>query len=165
MRVNWPKGYGTLYEKIRTYMDELTTGLVVAVDPASGTSSKPGVAIFRAGKLEWSGEINLNKHNTIFSRMDKLYVALKEVVKEQPDILLVEEIHKSIAHEHLMWAVGVTCAALAPKIAGLEIPIQYWKALAKISKEYVKGDQKDAEMIGASVILKAKEQANLEHFG
>lgn len=165
MRVNWPNGYPMFYEKIRTYMDELTEGVVVSVDPATGASSKPGIAIFRAGKLDWSGELTIKKNGDIFTRMGELYVKLKEVVPEQPDILLVEEVHKTIAHVHLLWSVGVTCAALAPKIMGVEVPLQFWKALAKISPSYVKGDQKDAEMIGASVILKARELQNREHFG
>jgi Holliday junction resolvasome RuvABC endonuclease subunit len=163
-KVKWAAGYQNLQHKIHLNADAILTGTLIAIDPASFSSSVPGYAIFRSGELEFAGTIPKPKHKDINRRVQYLYDEIAALVPVPPDVLAIEEIHKSIAHASLLWAVGVSVAAARAPVM-LEIPLNVWKSLAKATPEYAKDDVNDAVMIGKTVILLAREYKEKQERG
>ena len=73
MVVTWPKGYPDLYYAIRLHQAKILGGTLVAIDPSSGGSSQPGYAVFRAGELVTSGELDIPSRKSIYERLQILH--------------------------------------------------------------------------------------------
>ena len=155
----WPKGYTIFYRRIRDLADLLMNGSVLAIDPSSGGTSLPGFAVYEGGELQSSGVITFPKpKRDIYQRLAFLYDKVHAIMPLPPDILIIEEVHKSISGADLQYAIGVTTAAVRAPVT-LQLPINVWKALAKTRPGYAKSDTADAELIGEAAILLAKEFA------
>jgi hypothetical protein len=155
--IPWPKGYGPLKIRLRQLRETLLTGCVLAIDPATGGKSQPGYAVYRRGVLVQSGIIELPKKLDIYRRLPILYDAVRALVLDPPDILVIEAMHSTMTHDHLMFAVGATLAATRTPTV-IELPVNMWKAVAKGDEDYKKGDEQDAIMIGFAAIQFAREQ-------
>ena len=64
-----------------------------------------------------------------------------------------------MGHAFLLWSVGVTVAAINSAVM-IEVPINVWKAPVKAGAipNYTKANDRDAEAIGMSLIIRAKEK-------
>lgn len=154
--VRWPNGYAPFYRKVALHADRILSGTLLAIDPASGGTSVPGFAIFYAGELQTSGTVEFPKRKAdIYQRLQYLHEKVSKLLPVPPDVFGVEEIHKAIASNQLLWATGVSIAAAAAP-ATIEVPLNVWKSLAKATPGYIKGDAMDAEMIGRSLVLLAQ---------
>ncbi len=131
----------------RRYSSAILTGNLLAIDPASGGTSDPGYACYVNGALQASGTIPLKGKDPIYLRLGALYLWLHG--KWDVDVLVVERIRGKMAHEFLRWAVGVTVAAVQPRLL-FEMPVPTWKKLA--GKHHVKTDENDAIAIGDTMI-------------
>ncbi len=152
--VRWPQGLAPFYAKVRANRHKILTGTVLAIDPSSGGSSLPGFAVFRAGELLTSGEIEFPKKQDVYTRIQRLYDEIRKLA--DPDVLAIEEIRgATFSHMYLRWAVGVSIAAGKAPVS-VELPITVWKQLAKVMPGYIKGNAMDAECIGHSLILLAR---------
>lgn len=147
--IKWPNGYEYFYKKVAEAAPVLLDGILVAIDPASVS---PGYAVFKAGKLEQSGIVELPKKATIKERLAVLHAAVRAF---PATVLGIEMIRGSRAHVYLHWSVGVSVAASRAPIL-LEVPVAVWKAVAKCDTTYTKGDEADAIKIGECLILLAK---------
>ncbi len=128
---------------IRGCIDEIIDGTLLAIDPASISM---GYAIYKAGELEISGEIKGKgmPHERLHQIADQL------IALEAPDVLAIELIRKNTT---LIWSVGTTIASVrSPHL--IEVPLSIWHSLRE--DDYVKTDQLDAELIGRSVVERAK---------
>ncbi len=153
--VRWPQGFVPVYIKIRNLAPQILNGTLIAIDPSSAGTSLPGFAIFEAGELVTSGEIAMSrKRMPVYERLPVIYERIAKLTPEPPDVFCLEMIRSQGGRE-LHWGVGTSIAAArTPNV--VELPNQCWKALAKVSPGYFKGDAQDAEMIGKSVILLAR---------
>jgi hypothetical protein len=162
VNVKWPLGPTALYSSIYFRREIITTGTVLAIDPSSGSkTSQPGFAVFREGKLEASGIIEIDHKIDINIRLQILYRKIRNLLPVQPDVFLIEQIGGK-AHHVLLEAVGVSIAAAETPIV-LRVHNRFWKAWAAQSPEYSKNDAADARMIGESVIQAAREFVNGNH--
>lgn len=158
--IRWPNGKHPrkFKAKVGKSADKLTHGRVLAVDPASGSSSMPGWAMFEAGEMVASGTVKLKKSAPIQQRLNDLFFALSQGVGHPPpDIVVLEEIRGRMAHAFLLWACGVTASAF-PESDLIELPISFWKAV--VPEDYDKDDETDAVYIGLAAIMVAKECTN-----
>jgi len=134
---------------------KLLTGRVVAIDPASGSTSMPGWALFQEGALVAKGVVQLNPKLPVQGRLNALFFALSEGIGHPPpDVIIIEEIRGRMAHVFLTWACGVIVSAFSESEL-LELPIGFWKAV--IPEGYEKSDEEDAMHIGLAAIELAKE--------
>jgi hypothetical protein len=147
--VNWPRGdtvdkFAREVEKVGTL---LRYGSVLAIDPAS---ISVGWAYFENGELQKSGVWDLGKSRPVNLRLQDLLKQLQQL--KTPDVLVLERIRGPGAYDQLKYAVGVVQAAVVtPNMVLCPIPV--WKAYSKQDPNYtVKGDQADAEVIGAATI-------------
>lgn len=155
--IRWPSGKhpSKFRNKVKKQADVLTTGRVLAIDPASGSTSMPGWALFEAGELVAMGTIDVNPRLPIQGRLNMMFYALSEGIGHPPpDVLIIEEIRGSMAHAFLFWACGVIAAAFSQSEL-LELPISFWKAV--LPEGYTKADDTDAAYIGLAAIQLAKE--------
>lgn len=155
--VVWPKGYAAFYSKVAEHKDKILGGTLLAIDPSSGSGkSMPGFAVFEAGILVNCGTIAFPKKKApVYDRLQHLTEQVAKILPTPPDVLVIEEIHKNIAHLYLLWSVGVSIAAAKSPVT-FELPINCWKALAKVSDDYHKTDAEDAVIIGRTLIELAK---------
>ena len=158
--ITWPKGKSVV--KFRSDVAKVArtilSGRVLAIDPASGGSSRPGWAWFMNGELVAAGEIPLTKKNPIQDRLTELITIMETGFNHPPpDVLVVEKIRGTRAHHYLHWSVGTIIAGSEAPIL-LELPIPCWKAI--VPDEYVKTDEEDAKYIGTALIMLAKEAEN-----
>jgi Holliday junction resolvasome RuvABC endonuclease subunit len=119
---------------------------VLAIDPASGGTSDPGFAFFRASQLVANGTLPLRTMGSVQHRLRFLYSALRQY---QADVLVIEQIRGVRTHEYLHWSVGVSVAAVAPAVL-IEMPVATWKKLA--GDHHQKSDKADALAIGQALI-------------
>jgi hypothetical protein len=132
----------------------IRSGTMLAVDPAFGTNSNIGWAMFQAGELVDSGEIALVRSDNPAYRLHQLSNDLKGLAT-YVDVLVVEQLRRRILHVHLFWAVGV-CVAAVPSGFFLEMPCSVWQRHSKGLEGYHKGDQWDAVAIGYAAAEEAK---------
>lgn len=130
----------------------INNGLLLAIDPASGGTSQPGWAAWRNGKLLRSGTIDLPRKALIQERLNALFHTVEQ---SQPDVLVIERIRGSMAHEHLHWAVGVCVGATCAPVL-IEMPVSTWKAHA--GPDHIKSDENDAIAIGNCLLHLASGQ-------
>lgn len=154
IEVKWPKNYVDFRNQMKAARKLIMNGTVVAIDPSS---KSPGFAIFHKGQLECSGVIAIPKTQTIYERLQTLHQKINTIVPDPPDAFLIEQLRgQHFSHQFLTWSVGASIAAARTAVC-LEVPLNWWKSLAKVTPEYEKSDQSDAEMIGMSVIKWCKE--------
>ncbi len=154
--VTWPKGKKTtaFRRKVERHADLLLTGTLLAIDPASGSSSMPGYAFFKGGVLVECGVIKIEYNNKPQQRL----ASLAECVRREfsaVDVLVVEELRGNKVHPVLHWATGVIVASVKSSLF-LEIPISLWKAWSKTQGDYEKSDDQDALMIGQTTLALAR---------
>jgi hypothetical protein len=133
---------------IQAYKAKLLTGRVLAIDPGS---ISPGWALFEGGLLKDAGTKDLGKAASIYSRLPRLHSELADWL---PDVLVIEQIRGSMAHEYLKWSVGVAIAA-ANTSCVIELPIHEWQKFSKNKASYFKDDTQDAIIIGETAIYLA----------
>ena len=158
--INWPSGLGPTYNKIKQNQEIIRTGVVLAIDPSSGSAnSQPGFALYENSKLLLNGTIKIDHKQTIYNRLPELYFKIQELVACPPDVLVIETINKQSGHVFLLWAVGVSIAATrAPVVVELHNAI--WRSVAKSIPTYKKSDAADAELMARAVILLAQREHN-----
>lgn len=120
---------------------------MLVVDPASGGSSLPGFAAYRAGQLIKSGTLAIDG-GPVQGRLRALHEYLKNT---KPDVLVIERIGGPKAHKYLLWSVGVIIAAANP-MSLIEIGVSTWKKHAREGGVWTKGDENDALAMGACVL-------------
>jgi hypothetical protein len=155
--IKWPQGkHPTQFRnKIKKHKDKILNGRILAIDPASGSTSHPGWALFERGELIGTGSVQLDSKLPIQGRLNALFKLVSEGIGQPPpDVLIMEEIRGSMAHAFLFWACGVIAAACG-KSELIEEPVSFWSAV--VPNGYVKSDETDAVYIGLTAILIAKE--------
>ena len=127
-------------------LDEILNGTLLAIDPGSNSL---GYAFFRKGKLGISGEIRSeSSKDPAHKRIHEIADQLLEL--EAPKVLAIELIRKNTP---LIWSVGATVACVrSPHL--IEVPIPLWHMLRE--EDYEKTDELDAELIGRTVIERAR---------
>lgn len=154
--VTWPGGLEDFYYRIKINAGQIVLGTIIALDPASGSASMPGFAVFRAGELVKSGTLPIPKRLPIEKRLPILYEKVRELTEDVPSILAIEKLRGRAVNTSLAWAVGTSIAAArAPTL--IEVPIIAWQRLAKTDSAYVKGDEADAIKLGQTLVLLAQE--------
>jgi hypothetical protein len=157
-QVKWPSGFAPFYMKVRQHANQILTGTVIALDPSSGGTSNPGFSIWVAGELLTSGEITFGKKRLpVYDRLQILHDKVSKLTPNPPDVFALEMIRGQggFSSHYLHWGIGATIAA-ARTSAVIETPMHAWKAVAKVTPGYIKGDAADAECIGHAIILLAR---------
>jgi len=124
-------------------------GRLLSIDPALGTNSNIGWALFEEGELITSGELTVSS-----KKIGKKLVEIKDKVSAlcelyQPRVMVIEKLRGRILHIHLIWACGAIVAGGDTVQKFFEVDIQSWRRL--IPEGYVKTDQGDAIWIGRAV--------------
>lgn len=152
MATTWGKGktIDKSVKDIEKFADIILNGVVLVVDPASRSL---GFAIFSAGVLQEKGTLT-SKKGDINLRLQDLAVQLQLKCKNI-DLLAVEQIRGSHAHDYLKWSIGMAVSNVrAPNF--VEVPIHFWKKV--IGEDYEKTDANDAETMGKVLIIIAEEK-------
>lgn len=153
-----------LHKSVKKYVNEILDGTLVAIDPSCGSSSSdPGYAIYRKGKLEESGIIPLNKDRELPYRLQELRAALSDKFRKL-GVLVVEYIPprrfgrgSATSHSSLLQAMGVALASTDAEVL-LRIRPRDWQRLAApIWSRATKSDEADAIAIGWAIIRLARE--------
>jgi len=141
----------TIQKQIKLHHGIILKGTLLAIDPATGSSSDAGFAVFKKGKLITSGTIPINKKNDIYTRLRELHDWLATNYNTEIDVLAIEKIRHS--HNSLRWSVcAIFLGCRAPVV--IEVPPITWHK--NVSKAYKKSDQQDAIEIGIVTIKLAK---------
>lgn len=146
-----------LYQEVSQHIDDLTVGIVLAVDPSIGSSSSsPGYAVYDTRKLVHADVLDTGgSHLPLWQRARKLGELLRELCeKYRPDILLYEDIPATSSFNpnavaSLLKAVGVVLASTDTESV-IGIHPASWKNY--VDKHYRKGDKEDAIYIGKIAI-------------
>lgn len=133
-----------IVKNIKSMGQIVDTGTVLAIDPASKSL---GYALYDCGVLVEKGKL-ISKYKQIERRLRDLSRQLKNKFK-RVDILAVEKIRGSMAHEYLRWSIGMAVTSIDSDVM-VEIPINFWKKL--VEEGYTKDDDNDAELIGLVVV-------------
>ena len=142
----------TVVKGIEAHADIISTGMLLAIDPASKSM---GWALYAQGNFIEKGTI-VSKKKNVNDRLQDIGAQLHAQLKKFKfiDILAIEKIRGSRAHDYLKWAIGMSIVTVhAPRF--VEVPVQFWKQI--IPEDYVKNDENDAEMIGKVVTMIAEE--------
>lgn len=143
--------------EFKPHRETILTGTVLAIDPSSGAynrgkreQSHVGYALYRAGVLIDSGIVEMDGRALpdIWDRLRDLHDCLSTQF-ETPDVLVMEKIRGSFAHEYLKFSIPVIALAVRAPIV-LEVNISTWKKYA--GSEHQKSDEADAIAIGAALI-------------
>jgi hypothetical protein len=155
--VIWPKGKKTaaFRRKVERHTHELLTGSLLAVDPASGSTSMPGYALFTQGRLVECGVITIEYSDKAQERLASLAECMRRNFPSV-DVLVVEELRGPKVHNVLHWATGTIISMVKAGVL-IEAPTAWWKAYAKTQPGYEKADDQDALMIGETVLAIARE--------
>lgn len=150
--IKWPAKYNSFYKTIKKQAKVITTGVVVAIDPASGSGSYPGFAVFVEGKLVRSGTVTCDSKLPVNQRLHILYDRINSL-EEAPDVLVIEQIRGHMSHAYLKFAVGMAMTAVRAPVC-IEMPINVWKAY--VGKTHNKSDENDAIALGETLIALAR---------
>jgi hypothetical protein len=150
----WTKGKTGIatVKAIEIHADIIRDGVLLAIDPASKSM---GWALFYTGTFVEKGTI-VSKKKNVNDRLQDIGAQLQEKLKTFKciDILAIEKIRGSRAHDYLKWAIGMSIVTVhAPRF--VEVPVQFWRKI--IPADYIKSDENDAEMIGTVVTMIAEE--------
>ena len=149
-----PVAFGDYVRQCAKAATALSGGRVLAIDPASGGTSRPGWAVFEAGVYIGSGTLAV-EGATIQERLDSLRSLLRGTKFGTIDVLAIERIRGRLAHVYLTWAVGVTVSSF-PDAQLTEVPVPVWKKYIKDDTLYSKTDEADAVAIGCAAISTAR---------
>jgi hypothetical protein len=153
--IKWPVGTGKDLKKLRdfctSYNSEILGDHLLAIDPSS---KSVGWASFMSGVLRESGTLCVA--GSPHRRLRAIYDELVAKFSEAPSVLAIEKIRGRGSSHILVWSVGVIQTAVRTSLV-YEVPINFWKVLAKEDPEYSKTDQNDAVKIGQVLIAMAKE--------
>jgi hypothetical protein len=144
---------GQLYKNVSPIALELTTGVVLSIDPSIGSSSSsPGWAVYNCGSLYRSGTIDTGgSHLPLWKRARTLADEVKSLCDDfGPDVLVYEDIpatsgFNANAQASLLKAVGIVLACSNTEMC-LGIHPASWKNYVRPT--YTKGDEEDAIEIG-----------------
>jgi hypothetical protein len=102
----------------------------------------------------------MKETGTITSKKQSIQLRLQDMHQQlrsrfqNIDMLAIEKIRGSSAHDYLKWSIGAIITAVeSPNF--VEIPTNFWRTI--IPEGYVKTDEHDAEMLGNVVIIIAGE--------
>ena len=149
----------SLEKQILPHVDKVRTGIILAIDPSSGSHrSQPGYALYKKGKLEDSGIVEIHSGDHISNRLHRLSTALSGEFDE-PDILVTENIPPFMAEKgsspfatrnviSLHQSVGVIMSVWDVPV--ITVSPRTWRSY--IPEGYIKDDEHDAIMIGWSAI-------------
>lgn len=161
-------------KKVAPIADIILKGEVLAIDPSIiSSSSNPGWALYRGGKLKKTGIISgIDPRRSVEERLQFLGKYCREKFDE-PDVFVIEHIQmggkifmestirasgaiiSNFECEHVISIAPLAWQAYIEKKIPLGEGSDYIKY--KVYKEQHKSDEKDAEMIGLAVIEIAKE--------
>lgn len=149
-----------------TLKREITTGLMLAIDPTSGTieraSGQPSVAgwaLFDEGNLIKSGVIQIDFHKQKEHRFRSLLETLQSEFDDDYDVLALEDIPLARRRgnfntsQTLIQACGVYIAGIQGEL--VELNSHTWQAIARRLGGWVKGDESDAQYIGLAALALA----------
>ncbi len=153
----------------------VSSGTMLSIDPASGVSSLPGYAVFRAGERLESGTIAVGRaSDELGARLWELGRSLREELappdgSAEWDVLVVEDIpdknwsqagkgkhrigsakNQKVLHR----AVGAVLASVKAKVI-LFVHPSTWHA--HVGPGYVKSDEGDALAMGEVAVVKARQ--------
>jgi len=157
--------------EVHRYRSSILEGTLLAIDPASGGSSLPGFALFKAGEFVESGVIRLPQSALIATRLQVLAKTLREEFTI-PDVLVIEDLPPFMSNRggdfrtkavvNLHYSVGVILSAIpTPRI--IHCTPRSWQTWAQTHwPEYRKTDENDAIALGRCVIFHAREELENE---
>jgi hypothetical protein len=145
-----------LEQTIAKFPTLFTDGRVLVIDPSSGSSSSmPGYAEFRNGKLVDSGTIQIPYSKKVHRRLRYLKECLeRDFSEEKYDVLVMESLSimqstKRRAMGLLLESVGVFLAVIDSEEVAYVAPASWHKyARDKYGVEFIKSDENDAIMMG-----------------
>lgn len=159
----------TFTRQVLAHQDRILSGYVLAVDPSSGGKSMPGYAIYRAGKLEDSGIVEVEPGMP----RDRLYEINRSFREDfpEPDVLVIENVQFmpsgtgsaafgfTKALVSLQRGIGAILSAYPnPKL--VEIAPVTWRRF--LPTGYQKSDENDAIMMGYVTVMEAARLAGKE---
>lgn len=166
-------GIAAVRKRIKGLKDVILEGTVLAIDPSCiSSSSNPGYALYKKGKLKSSGEIDhIHYNQPLEDRLQLLGKYCREEF-EEPDVLAIEHIQMGgrINMQSTIRATGAIMGnfeceivSISPlawqayvlKLLNLEGETEYEK-YQHYKREY-KSDIEDAKWIGRCIIELAKE--------
>lgn len=127
-------------------------GLLLAIDPAGGSSSNPGWSLWKSGELVDSGAVRV-KGNTWAARLQQIRVEFEQLPK--PDVVAIEQINDRMSR-YLHNAVGLLAGMWDCPV--VEVPVMCWKVLVPHWPDYKKDDEWDAILLGYAVIYELNKQ-------
>ncbi len=151
----WPGGRARFYTQVRRMRDVVLTGRMLCVDPASGSTSQVGWALYEAGELVKSGVLAVAKRGAIGVRLADTRKQLDALALGVIDLLVVELLRGNRVHAYLHWATGTIVSAIPHKVV-IELPIQCWKAAIAGDPNYFKDDVEDAKAFGITLLKLAR---------
>lgn len=171
-------GIQGVQKQMRGIEDLILGGDLLAIDPSCvSSSSNPGWALYRKGKLHSAGEIDCIDHRLPLERRLQLLGKVCREQFEEPDVLVIEHIQMggrismqstlratgaiigNFECEHVLSIIPLAWQAYVLKLVNLEGKTDYEKY--KHYKEKIKSDQADAIWLGRAIIELAKENAGL----
>jgi len=130
-------------KQLQKHRELIQKGTMLSIDPGSRS---PGWALWMSGRKIDSGTI-ATKGN-ISERLAQISDYIEGL--PQADIVVIEKIGMiakgtAQAHRYLFWSLGAIAGAARCKVL-VEVPQNLW--IKYRTKDYVKGDEADAIMIG-----------------
>lgn len=142
-----------IVKQIEGHAPAILEGRLLAIDPASRSL---GFCLYQSGQLLEKGKI-VSKAGDVNTRLRSISAQLIEKFKDI-DILAVEKIRGSQAHDYLRWSIGAVVVSVnASKM--VEVPISFWKKI--MPEGYVKDDDNDAELIGTVMLHIAQDSRGI----
>ena len=141
-------------------VDAITSGRVVAIDPASGKGSNPGYCVLERGEIMEYGILSVPRAKTVNLRLTAIHEAVRDELPTA-DILVIEDIPTFFLKKFpssckpLLFSCGVIMAA-QPWPFVMPIPPIVWHSLLKkllhpVPKTaYNKTDSNDALMLAVT---------------
>lgn len=147
---------GKMETQVAGLLIPVLEGHLLSIDPSSGsTNSLPGYAIWKKGKLEDSGVLEIAPSNYINVRLQRIADSLRNEFAV-PDVLVIENIPPRVGFGKgplsLHRSVGAIMSAVRCQPIIEVAPISWRKY---IPEGYKKTDENDAIMFGYTVIATA----------
>lgn len=123
---------------------------LLSIDPASGSSSDAGFAVYIDGNLVDSGVLGCNKKDKTHKRLADMAVHLSYIINHYDIKMVAIELIRGRFHQvQLEWSVGMVMT-ICGFLQIVEVPTNLWKYYTDAN--YVKGDVNDAKMIGVAIL-------------
>lgn len=135
----------------------VTSGLMLVIDPSTGSTGNMGYAIFDEGYLIESGEIETHsKSSPTFKRIRDMAVLINEEFTDYYDMLLVEKLRTFKLADSLRAMTYVMQASVDTKNYS-ELTPATWQSIAREfidwNPEKYKTDENDAVFLGIAAIM------------